>query len=49
MPYNCKSFSVLNDIASLTGGKIINVNFIFNTLRTGDADLLFYVTIVQDG
>jgi len=22
---------------------------IFNTLRTGDADLLFYITTVQDG
>jgi len=31
--------------------KFINVNIsgFFNTLRTGDADLRFYITTVQDG
>jgi len=24
-------------------------SFLFNTLRTGDADLRFYITTVQDG
>ena len=28
---------------------IFSTNFLFNTSRTGDADLRFYITTVQDG
>ena len=28
---------------------LINCTTVFNTLRTGDADLRFYITTVQDG
>ena len=33
-----------------SGAAIPNLNLVFlNTLRTGDADLRFYITTVQDG
>ena len=38
-----KGFDDLKDVGR------INIGIYLNTLRTGDADLRFYVTTVQDG
>jgi len=35
--------------ARSTEHKILQKTYLVNTLRTGDADLRFYVTTVQDG
>ena len=34
---------------SVADNKYISCDFSLNTLRTGDADLRFYITTVQDG
>ena len=42
---NSRSFSIL----TLYIQKLKEANVHINTLRTGDADLRFYITTVQDG
>jgi len=38
-----------SDKQAATEGYVMGVFYVFNTLRTGDANLRFYITTVQDG
>jgi len=50
LAYNRSLIRILfkNNIKSILR-TVLTAGLLFNTLRTGDADLRFYITTVQDG
>ena len=46
---NTLPFTIYDGLVFVDEISFTSIKFAFNTLRTGDADLRFYITTVQDG